>query len=214
MAWHMAQGQRSSRHMAQPGQMGMECRERQGAPSSANPGQIYTRASNPPGQSCPKDCVGMGPRSRLRDKDWSWHHGPATQPVPRRFRAVPVSCCHPDPVASAGHLELHPSFPIWPCRWLRAHDPAQGRGSGVLCPARAGRQTAVPAGRVAGQQHSWGLPHRLVSTVPAACWPVPSVPGLSRGRQGQPGGISPLCHPAVALRASKQEAQLCHSPQA
>lgn len=26
----------------------MKCREKQGAPSSANPGQIYTRASNPP----------------------------------------------------------------------------------------------------------------------------------------------------------------------
>lgn len=70
------------------------------------------------------------------------------------------------------------------------------------------------AARVTGQQHPWGLPRRLVSTVPAACWPVPTVPGLSRGRQAQLGGISPLCHPAVALRASKLGAQLCHGPPA
>lgn len=110
MAWHMARGQQSSRHTAQPGQMDVE-KGKAGCPILCQPGPDLHQGQQPPGQSCPKGCVGMGPRRGLKDKDGSWHRGPATQPVSRRFRSVPVSCCHSDPVASVGHLEIHPPLP-------------------------------------------------------------------------------------------------------
>lgn len=185
-------------------------REKQGAPSSANPGQIYTRASNPPANPAPRVVWAWGQGGGLGTKT-------ALGIMVLLHRQCPGGselCQSPAATLILWHLwgiwKSTPRFPLWPCRWLRARDPAQGGGSGVPCPARAGRETALLVGRVTGQQHPWGLAHRLVSTVPTACWPVPSVPGLSRGRQAQPGGISPLCHPAVALSASKQGAQLCH----
>lgn len=79
-------------------------------------------------------------------------------------------------------------------------------------PVRAGGQTAQPAGRGHGQQRPRGLPRRLASAAPAACRPAPSVPGLSKGRWGQPGGVRPLCHPAVTPRAPRQGAQPCRGP--
>lgn len=114
MAWHvMAHGTGSVKQPAHGTARadGHGVQGKAGCPILCQPRPDLHQGQQPPGQSCPKGCAGTGPRRGLRDKDGSWHLGPAEQPVPRRFRAVPASCCHSDPVASVGHLEVHPLLP-------------------------------------------------------------------------------------------------------
>lgn len=154
-----------------------------GCPILCQPGPDLHQGQQHPGQSCPKGCVATGPRKGLRDKDSSWHRGAATQPVLKGFRAVPVSCCHPDPVASVGHLEIHPPFPVCPWRWLHAHDPAQRGGSGVPCPQGQGADGS------AGWQGRWAAAP-LGAASPAgehspSC--LLACAGCARSQQGQTG---------------------------
>lgn len=103
MAWHMARGQRSSWHTAQPGQMGMECRKKQGAPSSANqtrftPGPATSRPILPQGlqgHGANEGAYGQGQFLA----SWSCYTAGAQE-----VRDCASLCCHPDPVASVGHL--------------------------------------------------------------------------------------------------------------
>lgn len=208
-AWHRVGEAAGTR--AEPGQMGMWCREKQGALSCANPGRIYARTTShttPPADLAPRAAGAQGQGGGLAP--WPCH----TASPGGGLGAMPGSCCHLGPVASGGHLETCPPCPPPAGRTggCVPVTPVQGRarlhpGSGLSCAPVPQGQRDRRCWRLAGAVGSsipGGLPRRLASTAPAACWPAPSVPGLSRGGQGQPGGISPLCHPAVALRAPKQ----------
>lgn len=210
MAWHMARGQQSSRHTAQPGQMDVE-KGKAGCPILCQPRPDLHQGQHPPANRAPRvvwawgQGEGLGTKTALGIVALLHSQCPGGSELCQSPAATLIlwhlwgmSPHHPPPTS--------PSGPAGGCVPMTL--PRVGAQVCLVPQGQGGRQQGWLAGSLG--QHPWGLPCRLVSTVTAACWPVPSVPGLSRGRQAQPGGISPLCHPAVALRASKQGAQLCH----
>lgn len=160
MAQHAMGSVRQGAHGQSQSRWGCSA-EKSTVPSSANPRQIYATASHPPGQSYP---MGTGLRRGLGAKKGTWHHGHATQPVPRRSRPCQVPAATLAPWHLRGTWKLAPLTSSWPCVWLCAHDPcvepclpAPGVGAQV-CPGstRAGKQMAWLAIRGHGQQHPWG----------------------------------------------------------